>query len=205
MNILDGKFKHLKVKSDKFSYNGLYFSDLNIETKCKYNHISFLDETLKFEEDMILKYSLNITQDDLSKIANSKEYKKIIEKMNSDKTVSSLIQIQNSNFEIRKNKIYIKYSIIPSSKHDVIAIITKNIKPLKISIGADLRVVDGKIELCNLKSSKYSNLAPIINRLNPLSYNLDIDKNNKGELKVKHVEIKDDKINIQGLILIPKS
>lgn len=204
-NILKGEFSKLKASAKNFSYNGFYFSNLDVKTMCPYNHVSLIDDKLKFNENLILDYSLEITQEDLAKISNSSEYKKTIEKMNSDKAISSLLQIKESSFEIRKNKLYLKYIVIPSAKNDIITLISKNIKPIKISIGADLKVVDGKIELCNLTSSKYVNFAPIINRLNPLLYDFEIDKNSKGELKIKQVEIKDNKICLNGEIFILKN
>ena len=204
-NILKGEFRELKANAKTFSYDEFYFSNLDVKTRCSYNHISLVDKEVKINEDLILDYSLDVTQDDLVKITNSDKYKKIIEKMNSDKAISAFLQIKESNFEIRKNKLYLKYTVIPSAKNDIIALISKNIKPIKISIGADLKVVDGKIELCNLTSSKYVNFAPIINRLNPLLYDFEIDENNKGELKIKFVEIKENKIHLKGEIFIPKN
>ena len=208
-NVRNGEFKSLSAKSDNIFYNGIYMSDVNIETICPYNKISYKDKTLTFDENLALKYSASITQDDLDKLLKESSYQKIIDKMNSDSTISSLIQIKNSNIKIKDDKLEIIYNILPLAKLDTIGIFKNRIKPIKIAIGANLKVEDGNIELCdfdfNNVKAKYNNLIPIINMLNPLSFEIDFDKNIKGEMDVENVKIANSKIQLEGTVLIPKT
>ena len=184
-------------------------SDLNVETLCPYNYVNYDNKKLSFKENMVLKYSTKITQDDLDKTLNSTEYKKILDKMNSDKVISSLIKIQNSSVKIKDDKIVFNYEVNPLPKYDIISYLPISIKPFNISFGAGLKAQDGKLQLCNLELNSirynYSYLMPIVNLLNPLSYRVSIDKNNKGENEIQNVKITDSKIEIDGIILIKKN
>ena len=208
-NVKNGEFKSLKANSDNIFYNGIYMSDVNIETICPYNKVDYKNKTLTFDENLALKYSASITQDDLDKLLKESSYQKIIDKMNSDSTISSLIQIKNSNIKIKDDKLEIIYNILPLAKLDTIGIFKNRIKPIKIAIGANLKVEDGNIELCdfdfNNVKAKYNNLIPIINMLNPLSFEMDFDKNIKGEMDVENVKIANSKIQLEGTVLIPKT
>ncbi len=208
-NVKNGEFKSLKANSDNIFYNGIYMSDVNIETICPYNKVDYRNKTLTFDENLALKYSASITQDDLDKLLKESSYQKIIDKMNSDSTISSLIQIKNSNIKIKDDKLEIIYNILPLAKLDTIGIFKNRIKPIKIAIGANLKVEDGNIELCdfdfNNVKAKYNNLIPIINMLNPLSFEMDFDKNIKGEMDVENVKIANSKIQLEGTVLIPKT
>lgn len=208
-NVKNGEFKSLKANSDNIFYNGIYMSDVNIETICPYNKVDYKNKTLTFDENLALKYSASITQDDLDKLLKESSYQKIIDKMNSDSTISSLIQIKNSNIKIKDDKLEIIYNILPLAKLDTIGIFKNKIKPIKIAIGANLKVEDGNIELCdfdfNNVKAKYNNLIPIINMLNPLSFEMDFDKNIKGEMDVENVKIANSKIQLEGTVLIPKT
>ena len=195
VDILSGQFSSLNAKSKNFAYGGLYFSDLNIKTVCPYNYISFSQNKLNFKENMFLEYETNITQNDLEKISNSPEFKNIIEEMNKNNSISSLIEIKNINLALRKNKLYLKYTILPASKNNII---TSFIKPIKISLGANLTVENEKLKLSNINTpKKYSFLNPIINKLDPLLYGF--------EIKIKQAQINDNKILITGTIFIPKN
>ena len=46
---------------------------------------------------------------------------------------------------------------------------------------------------------------PIINKLNPTSWKMDIDKNNEGKLEVESVKIVDSQIEVIGYIIVEKN
>ena len=77
-------------------------------------------------ENMALKYSTEITQDNIDKITKSSFYQKMIDNMNSNKVISSLIKIQNSNIQINDNGLVLDYKIIPSEKYDLLSSLIKN-------------------------------------------------------------------------------
>ncbi len=209
VNILQGDFKSLKAQSSAFQYKGLYTSNLNVETLCPFNSVAFEDDKLLFKENMVLKYSTEITQQDLDKTFNSSEYKRIIDKMNNDKILSSILKIQNSKAEIKDNKLILKYEVMPTINENLNFLIPFTLKPAKIAFSTNLKANNGKLELCdfelNTKKYYYSYFLPIVNLLNPLEYNISIDKNNKAENEIQTVKIADSKILIDGMILIKKN
>ena len=208
-NVRNGEFKSLKAKSDNIFYNGIYMSDVNIETICPYNKVVYKDKTLFFDENLALRYSASITQEDLDKLLKESSFQKTLDKMNADEAISSLIQIKNSNIKIKDDKLEITYSVLPLAKLESISIFKNRIKPIKITIGANLKVEDGNIELCDLDfnnvKAKYNNLIPVINMLDPLSFAVNIDKKIKGEIDVDSVKIANSKIEIKGTVLLPKN
>ncbi len=209
VNVLQGDFKSLKAQSNDFNYKGFYTSNLNVETLCPYNSVVLDNNQLYFKENMVLKYSTDITQQDLDKTFNSAEYKKIIDKMNNDKILSSILKIQNSKAEIKDDKLIFKYEVMPTISNNLSYLIPFTLKPAKISFSTNLRASNGKLELCdfelNSKKYYYSYFLPIINLLNPLDYAISLDKNNKGENEIQTVKIADSKIKIDGIVLIKKN
>ena len=177
---------------------------MKVQTICKYNHIDLVDEQIKFVEPMVLKYNAKITQDDLNEIINSAPYQKMIEKMNEDETISSLIKIKKTDVTIKHNKLYFKYMIEPLSRFNL-GIFKLN--KFDIIFSADLKVNNGEVEICNfqLNSKNTRVFLPLINKLNPTTWKIDIDENNKAKLEVDFVEIKNDEILLEGYILIDKN
>ncbi len=205
-NVLNGTFKDLTVTSKQMNYNGFYLSDIYAKTLCEYNQVEYKDKKIAFKENMVLKYSSSITQEDLNNTINSSGYKKIIEKMNKDEYISSIFKIQTSKLEISDNGISIQYSILPLPK--ITSSIVKNLlQPVKININGNLKAKDGQIELCDLTlNSKRTNYIPtsLINLLNPLNYDINVQKNKNGKLNIENISIKDKKILLDGYIVILK-
>lgn len=198
--LLNG-FKEISAKADNINLEGFYFSDLKIENVCQYNYIGFSDGKIEFPHDFLLKYETKITQEDINKIISSAKYQNAIEKMNNDKAISSIMQIENSNIEIKENSLELAYKIKPVNFF--------NFKPINLKLQADLKARNGKIELCDIKiNSKKTHLdifLPIINKLNPLDFGLKLDENSKGTLYVKNIDILNKKITIDGYFLINKN
>lgn len=200
-NILNGEFSYLNIQARSANYKNYSLSDLNIETFCPYNKVDYKDKELFFLEPMVLKYSLKITQNDLDSMINSSNYKKILENVNNDKVLSSLIKVNNPRVEIKDDKLAFKYEITP------LPFVSK--KPFDVAFKANLKVEDNKLALCdfdlNSIKANYDKFLPFINLLNPMNYNIKINKNTKAELKVENVRIKDSIINLDGFVLVPKS
>ncbi len=208
-NALNGAFKSFSAKSKNYRYKNFYASNLNLETICPFNKVSFKNDKLFFDENFVLKYSTEITQQDLDKTLLEGNFQKTIDEMNSNKLISSLFKIQNSKVTINDNRLVLKYEVLPFAKYDLSHFFSKSPKPVDIVFGANLKVENNKLQLCDFdfNSIKTSSqiFLPIINLLNPLNYKLDLDEKNKGELKIENVKIADSKIKIDGFVLILKN
>lgn len=209
-SVMSGAFKSLSAKSSSVGYNGIYMSDFSINTICPYNYVSFRGGKLSFPENIVLNYKTTITQNDINKILNSDIYKKAISKMNKDSSISSLVNIKSSNIKIANDKLNFTYSVAPFPKlGGVFSKLTSSIQPINFSFTTNLRASNGKLELCNFnvnsKKIGYDALLPIINKFNPLSYGVNVGKNAKGTINVQNVNIKDSKIQLDGILLILKN
>ena len=67
-NIAQGEFSKLTATTKNYSKNGLYAEKLYIETLCPYNKISYKDNKLNFDSNILLRYNAELNQDNLSKI-----------------------------------------------------------------------------------------------------------------------------------------
>lgn len=200
-SLLGGEFKSLSAKTKELPLEGLIFSDVDIYTICPYNRVTLKDNLPVFEENMVLKYSANLTQQNLDKYLLTSEYKKIIDKINSNAVIKNMFQIKNSKISINNNKLNFKYDIAVD-----LGFIKKT---SKISFSSNLAVEEGQIKLCDfeLNSLKagYSSLLPLINNFKPASFDIKIDERNKGRLEVDKIAIKDNKIDFLGYVIIKKS
>lgn len=80
-NILNGEFKSIKANAKKYTHDGIYLKDLNVETICSYNHILFENNTLYFKENMVLKFNTNLDEEDLNKTLKSEKLNKNLAKI----------------------------------------------------------------------------------------------------------------------------
>ncbi len=201
VNVLNGEFSYFSAKLDSAHYKNLFLSNLNVESFCPYNKVQYKEKTLLFSEPMVLKYSLDITQNDLDSMINSTNYKKSLENINNDKILSSLIKIKNQKVEIKDDKLAFKYEIVPFP--------FVSTKPFDVNFKAGLKVEDNKLALCDfdLNSIKadYNKFLPFVNLTNPMNYNIKINKNTAAKLRVENAKIKDSIIKLEGFVLIPKS
>lgn len=203
VNILNGIFQGLNVKCKRINFNNFYVSNIEAQTLCKYNRIAYSNNEIKFKENMILKYTSEITQNDFNSTINSTQYKKILDKMNNDERISKLFKINSSDIEIKNNKIVLKYTVYPLPR---IFSLNNFIKPVKLSINSSLTVKDGQIQFDNPILNTGIKYVPhsIINLLNPINYTFDATKTKKGKLTVENVNIKNNKIYIEGYVIFLK-
>ena len=207
--LTDGIFKNLTIEGKNFTYDDMIISNMEAKTLCPYNHIQYKNDKITYINNLVLGYSVDITQDDLNKSIKSSKFLNAINKINNDKFLSSLFKIENLRAQLDEDKLSLNYRIVPlpNSNDSIFSFIKKQIKPFDVKMGAGLRVVDNKIELCdfdfNSKKADYSYFLPFVNMLNPLNQKIKVDKNNEGDLKIDSVKIKTDKISIHGAIIVP--
>lgn len=207
ISLTDGIFKDLSLNGENFQYDGMIISKMNAKTLCPYNHIQYKDDRISYIENMVLNYSVDMTQEDLNKSLKSNKFQQMINKVNSDKVLSNLLKIENPALELQKDKLILKYKVTPIPSTNSPFSFAKNfVKPFNIKVGAGLKISDNRIELCDfdLNSIKmdYSYFLPFINMLNPADSKIKLDKYNEGELKIDDVKIDTSKISINGTIIV---
>lgn len=94
-NLLNGEFKDLSATAKKYEYDGVYLSNVNINTICSYNHILFENNELYFRENMVLKLNAQLTNEQLKNTISSGKL---------DKKLTKLLN------KILKNEVFIAFA-----------------------------------------------------------------------------------------------
>jgi len=197
-----GIFKSLTIDGKNTITDGIYVSDIKMKTLCDYNHIEIdnKNNVAIFRENFGMAFALQITQDDLNKTMNDSKYSEMIRRVNGIGNTYKLFNITASSTKIENNKLYYIMKVsVPLLKT----------KP-EIVIETDLKARNGEIALNNTKlvtnilNIDMSKLNKIINYLNPLEFSLSIFDGKQASTQVSEIEIKNNVINIAGLMLIDK-
>ena len=190
-----GRFKSLEA-------DDVYLSMLKLKTLCDYNYIVYdqKNKTATFKENFGMAFATTITEDDLNNTMNANGYKELIDEINSMGKAYNLFNITQSKAKLRNNKFMYVFQVrIPllNTKQNIV-------------VSSDVNIFNGKLYLShtkvlnNLFSLDLSNLSYVINYLNPLSFSLGILENKDATLTVKDAAIKDNRIDIDGTIIVLK-
>ncbi len=194
-----GRFKSFELRGKDINLDGIYFSSFNMKTICDFNYISLdKDWNMTIVDDVPLRFDITMTQDDLNKTMTSKEYTRLLQDISM--LGGGFFTIESTSLKIKNNKIYyILHIAIPFVRGTQ-----------EVALSAGLQVLDGDIkfadvELLNknfiLKSDK---LSSILNYINPLDFSVEILENKDARLNVKNVLIEDEKILIDGTVVLLK-
>lgn len=199
-DLISGKFKKVSISTPSASKDDIAFSNFKAESVCEFSHIIVNKDEIKFAQNFLMDFSLDITNDDLEKITLSEKYKEKLEKVKVKIANFSLLKMVEPKVEIKDEKLQISFGI------ETPLLFSSRVE--RVVISSKLKAKDGKIELANLyvNTTKYdaNMLLPIINLLNPLSFETKIS-NNLGIAQIKNVDIIDDKISLNGVIFVPKN
>ena len=201
-----GRFKSMEIHGKNVVADGVYFSTMDIQTLCDFNYIVYdkKNSTAVFKEDFPLSFGVTLSESDLNNTMKAARYDKMIEKVNSFGKALSLFEIESTKTRIKDNRFVYVFNV--------------NIPILNIGSGSkysialisDLHVENGKIQMENPQlmnpylKADLSKLTKVFNYLNPLEYSLNVMENKNADLSVQNVHIVNDKINITGIINVPK-
>lgn len=197
-----GRFKSLEITGKNVVADDVYLSLLKLKTLCDYNYIVFdpKNKTATFKEDFGLAFATTITENDLNNTMNANGYKNLIDEINSMGKSYKLFNIVSSHAKLRNNQfMYIVQVAFPfvNTKQNIV-------------LTSDVNVNNGKIYLSHTKvindyfQVDLSKVTYMINYLNPLSFSLAILENKDATLTVKDAVIKDNRIDIDGTIIVLK-
>ena len=201
-----GRFKGMQIHGENGVADGVYFSTMDLKTLCDFNYIDYdkKNSTAIFKEDFPLFFGVSISENDLNNTMKAAGYDAMVEKLNSFGITLSLFNIASTKVKIKDNKFYFVFGIkIPILN-------TMPNKTFTVAFDSDLNVVNGKIKLDNPELINdfirvdMAKMVSALNYLNPLEYSLDVMENKNAVLNVQEVNIADNKINISGIINVPK-
>jgi hypothetical protein len=200
-DLLQGKFKSLKISGKNLDVEGVYLSSLESKTLCEFNSVELDKKTIKFRENMVMDYAIEISNKDLKRTVKSVGYLEKLNKINLSGFGITFFKLSSADVEVKNNKLYFTVDVTsPVSS-----------KPLSMSIASDLKVEDGQIVMTKLYFTNVfaivdlSKMAYVLNALNPLTFSTDVLNNKGTKMKVNSVDIIGDRIFVKGNILIPKN
>lgn len=197
-----GIFKSLEITGEDTVTDGIYASMIKLRTVCDYNYIEInnKEKTTTFKEDFGMAYAVQFTESDLNKTMANSQYTDLIRKVNSIGNTTKMFNITSTSAKIINNKlVYVMRVAVP----------LLNIKK-DVAIQTDLKVRNGEIIIDEAElmteAMKFdvNKLLKLVNYLDPLDFSMELMKNKDANMQVKEVSIKDNKINVSGLITVYK-
>lgn len=197
-----GRFKSLKITGKNIVSDDVYLSYLNLKTICDYNYIIYnkKNKTATFKENFGMTFGAVMTEDDINNSMNSTSYKRLLDDINTIGKNTMLYNIKSSRVQFANNKLLyvlkVGFPLVGGTK--------------TIVISSDVNVHNGKIilaetEVMNEKLKvDLSKITYLLNNLNPLNFSLKILENKDANLQVQEAVIKDNKINVNGIITVDK-
>lgn len=200
MDLKKGKFKSAEIEGENVSTHGVYISNIKMNTLCDYNRIDYSQKPAFFYTDIPLKFTAEITEDNLNKTLIDLGYIKKMTDINLGGI--SFFKIDNANIKLKNNKLYL---II-----HVKAPLLLGDKIIKIAFSGKPNVENGKIVLENVQSENLRNLdmtqfLHLINSLNPFEIPLNIFQGTDTVLSVDDIKIMENKIYVNGIIVVKRS
>ncbi|MDD3237645.1 MAG: hypothetical protein PHV37_06050 [Candidatus Gastranaerophilales bacterium] len=203
-NFIDGKFKSMTLNSKSISTDGVYISDFNAKTLCDYNQVVIKNKKeMYFPTNLILNYSAVMTSDDFKKTVLSSSYINMLNKLNISIGNTVLFKVYDPTAKISNNKINMSFKVITPM------LFTSSASTF--TLNSSLGVKDGQIVFSDFdlgsSNSKLNmeKILPLVNKLNPLSYDMNVTNDAKGTVKVSNVKIDNDRIVMDGVFIIPKN
>ena len=197
----NGEFKALMLKTKNLKYRALSATDVTVSTICPYNKILYRNKKLYFPQDMNFKFDGIISNDDLKNVINSVEFQEELARntlsfrgINGIKFGTPTVQISEGNLDFS----------IP-----VTTFILKN--PYNVKFRANIEVKNNKIVLRNITFGSKRNImnsdlfAPVIQAINPLSYELSSINGKFCNLYLMNAKIVGNIIKVDGILKINKN
>lgn len=202
-DLLDGRFKSLKISGRNLEVDGAYISKLEAQTLCNFNYVLLnkKSKSVKFKENMVMAFSTEITNADLQKTVKSTGYLEKLNQTNLSAFGITFFKLQGADVQIKNNKLYFTIKITtPLSS-----------MPVSVVVRSGLKVEDGNIVLTKIDFVNpftvidLSKATYLLNAINPLTFSVDILNNKESKMSIQTVDIVGDKIVVKGTIFIPKN
>ena len=201
-DLKEGRFKDLEIQGKNVVTKDVHFSSVNVKTLCDFNYVVYNKDksTVVFKEDLPMSFSAVFSEEDLNNTMSANGYEKLIRQMNEFGTKYALFEILSTKVGINENKFIYTFNLkIPIFNSQ-----------FTVALKSDLIIDNGQIVMKNPELvNNYaridmSRLTRAFNNLNPLEYSLNILKNKSAQLSVKNISIVNNKINVSGIIYMPK-
>lgn len=202
MDLVHGRIKLIKISGKNLDINGVYLTSLDLVTLCDFNYIEYNSKPMKFKENMVMGFSVVISDSDLMKTMSSSGYLDKLNCVNVSGCGITFFKLGGAGVKIKNNKLYFTIKVTSQLLLD---------KPLDIVIATDLKAENGRIVLTKVDFGNMPatlDLSKVVSRIsamNPLIFSLNVLENENTKMCIKNVKISGDKIIVSGNIFIPKN
>jgi len=201
--LLEGKFKSITISANNVAIEGIHFSSLKIQTLCGFNQVNLNSKPIKPKENLVIGIWAEFSENDLRQSIEYKDYSQAVSKIDLSEIGISAFSVYSQTINIENNKLYFTINATPTGPY----------KPMNIDIAANLKVQDAQIKtsqfnFINLYSGfDLTKTANLFNSLNNLIFPIDLYGKNqaKSQLQIMNLEIRDNRIFVDGIVFIPKS
>lgn len=200
-DLANGRFKSLKIWGRNLEIDDSYLTYFEARTACDFNYVELNKSSIKFKENMIMNFVIEISNNDLKKTVQSTGYLDMLNKVKLSGFGITFFKLENADVQIKNSKLYFTINLTsPMSA-----------KPIPICVRSDVKVEDGnivltKLDLVNIYTVlDLSKITYLLNALNPLTFSTDILNNKDSKMSIQTVEIVGDRIKIKGNVFIPKN
>jgi hypothetical protein len=191
-----GEFSSFRATAKKIRVDDISISDFEAKSLCSYNRFLLTKEAISFPYDIPTSFETSITTDDMNYMTSKMEqkYRNVL-------TVPmgnvKLARIQDIQWKIENSKARLTFKI-----HTPIF-------DTSITMTTGMNFINGQLNFIQTQSQMDRHLQNNINRVlrhfNPFSQAVEIAENAKGYLDITELAIKNDKIYVKGVFLIPKN
>lgn len=205
LDLKHGIFKSLKITGKNLDIEGIKVSLFEAKTLCDFNYFDLSTNEIYNLSNLLMDYSIMVTEKDLKETVKSQAYEKILKKVDLNALGLKLLKIDSVDVAIKDDRLHIMMNVSSG-----ITSMFGMSSALKFDVSSALKVSDGKINVYDVRlenANKRLNIAKYIslfNYIDPLQYSLDAFSIKNGKLMIKTVDITDDKILFDGIIFIPK-
>ena len=200
-DLAQGRFKSLKISGKNLEIDGAYITSLEAKTLCDFNYVEIGKNSIKFKENLVMGYDLEISDADLRKTVQSAGYLDKLNKINLSAMGITFFKLSGADVQVKSNKLHFTIQVTtPFSS-----------KPIPILVRSDLKVENGnivmtKVDLANIYTViDLSKMTYLLNALNPLTFSTDILNNKNSKMSVQAVDIIGDRVIVKGTVFVPKN
>jgi len=196
LDLVGGRFKGIEISGENLLINNVAVTRFDARTICNFNYINYKENPVEFLTQIPMTVDILLTDNDINKTFFNKEYKRQIEKIN--EIFKNFFEIKDIYTEIKNNKLYF-YLKAESPMLNL---------PIKLTISSNVSVENGGLELTDMVADGVGGLVPeklvrrLMNLINPLVYTIDSLEGSNSDIIVKKIKIIDNKIQINGIILL---
>ena len=194
-----GRFQSFELNGKNVVLEGVYLSTFNLKTICDFNYFHIdKDWNMTVVDDVPMKFEFEVTQDDLNKTMAAPSYTKILNDIN--EMGKGFFTISSTTLKIRDKNLYYTMRLASPFLQ----------KTQDVVVASGLAVENCEIKFANAQVLNKNfvfnvdKLAKVLNYINPLDFSVKILENKDARLNIKNVSIVDNKIKVDGTMILVK-